>query len=78
MIKLIKQSEALVANPDAKAGRLLVRTHRKIQEHNKLISLMDLAQAISQANQNGNCGGLDRVKEIEESIESGELPRVGI
>lgn len=78
MIKLIEQSEALVANPDSKPGRLLLRTHRKIQDHNKLISLMDLAVAISEANQSENCGGIDRVKNIEENIESGSLPMVEI
>lgn len=78
MIKLIEQSEALVANPDAKAGRLLVKTHRKIQEHNKLISLMDLAASIAEANENSNCGGINRVKDIEENIESGALPMVEI
>ena len=78
MMKLIVQAEELVANPESEPGRLLMRTHKKIQKHDKLISLEELAAAISDANENENCSSINRVKDIEENIESGLLPMVDV
>lgn len=77
MIKLIDQSEKLIANPDSKPGRLLRKVHAKLEDQ-KLgsdISILELAMSISDANQNPEqCSKLNRIKNIDDEIMNGALP----
>lgn len=80
MIRLIKQSEKLVANPDSKAGGLLKRVHKRLN-HSKLneISILGLATAISDANKDlTKCGTISQVKNIDDNVASGTLPVVNL
>lgn len=75
MIKLIKQSEELVANPNSKPGRLLRRLKAKLSNEKLEVSELDLATAIASANKDPQqCGQIYRMKYMKEEIESGRLP----
>ena len=79
MIKLIKQSEALVANPQGKPGRLLRRLQKKLSSEKLEVSALELATAIATANKDPKqCGQIYRMKNMKEEIESGRLPVIDL
>lgn len=79
MIKLIKQSEALVANPGLKPGRLLRRLQKKLSSEKLEITSLELATAISLANKDPKqCGSIYRIKHLREEIDSGRLPVIDL
>jgi hypothetical protein len=77
MIRLIKQSETLVGNPEKTPGRLLRKLHKKLSLESAQISILELATSIANANKDPKlCGQINRLKDIKEEIETGRLPVV--